>query len=118
MVWLSRRLDALATRRVQSHIHSVGIQSFEVLRADRIWSVLQAGLHGLRTLVLLASALVFVGYVLAQWPSTRGLSRDAVGFALAPLEVLVPAAEKFAGPATFSREATGIASRSVAGTAQ
>ena len=88
VVWLWRRLDALATRRVQSHIHSVGIQSFEVMRADRIWSVLQAGLHGLRTVVLLASALVFVGYVLAQWPWTRGLSRDIVGFALAPLEVL------------------------------
>ena len=88
VVWLWRRLDALATRRLQSHIHSVGIQSFEVMRADRIWSVLQAGLHGLRTVVLLASALVFVGYVLAQWPWTRGLSRDIVGFALAPLEVL------------------------------
>ena len=88
VVWLWRRVDALATRRLQSHIHSVGIQSFEVVRADRIWSVLQAGLHGLRTVVLLASALVFVGYVLAQWPWTRGLSRDIVGFALAPLEVL------------------------------
>jgi small-conductance mechanosensitive channel len=88
VVWLWRRLDALATGRLQAHIHSVGIQSFEVMRGDRIWSVLQAILHGLRTVVLLAGALVFVGYVLAQWPWSRGLSRDIVGFALAPLEVL------------------------------
>ena len=88
LVWLWRRLDGLATRRLQTHIHSVGIQSFEVMRADRIWSALVAGLHGLRTVVLLATALVYVGYVLAQWPWTRGLSRDMVGFVLAPLEVL------------------------------
>ncbi len=87
-MWLWRRVDALATRRLQRHVHTVGIQSFEVIGSDRIWSVLRGGLRALRTVVLLASALVYVGYVLAQWPWTRGLSRDIVGFALAPLQVI------------------------------
>jgi small-conductance mechanosensitive channel len=88
VVWFWRRLDALLTRRLQARIHTVGIQSFEVMRADRIWSALRGALRGLRTVVFLASGLVYVGYVLAQWPWTRGLSRDIVGFALAPVEVL------------------------------
>lgn len=58
------------------------------MRADRIWSGLRGGLRGLRAVILLASALVYVGSVLALWPWTRGLSRDIVGFALAPLYVI------------------------------
>jgi hypothetical protein len=85
VVWLWRRLDAL-TRRLRAHIRTVGIQSFEVMRADRIWSALRGGLQGCER-SRLASAPV-VGYVLALWPWTRGLSRDIVGFALAPLQLL------------------------------
>jgi small-conductance mechanosensitive channel len=86
--WLWRRLDAVLTRRVEAHVRSVGIQSFEVMRADRIRAALRSGLVGIRTVILLAGGLVYLGYVLAVWPWTRGLSRDIVGFALAPLEVI------------------------------
>jgi small-conductance mechanosensitive channel len=88
LLWLWRWLDALLTQRLQTHIHTVGIQSFEVMRADRIWAALRTGLLGLRTVLLLASALVYLGYMLAQWPWTRGLARDIVSFALGPLEVI------------------------------
>jgi hypothetical protein len=84
VVWFWRRVDAVVTRRLQAHIHTVGIQSFEVMREDRIWSALRGGLRGLRTVVLLASALVYVGYVLALWPWTRGLSHDIVGSSTPP----------------------------------
>jgi len=86
--WFWNRLNAFLARRVDARVHSVGIQSFEVMRADRIRSALRTALVGLRTIVLLAGALVYVGYVLAAWPWTRGLSQDIVGFALAPLEVM------------------------------
>ena len=88
LLWIWRRLDAVLTRRLQAHIHTVGIQSFEVMRADRIWAALRSGFIGVRTIVMLASALVYLGYVLALWPWTRGLSRDIVGFALGPLQVI------------------------------
>jgi small-conductance mechanosensitive channel len=45
-------------------------------------------LLAVRTLLFLALAVVYLGYVLARWPWTRGLSHDVVGFALAPLEVI------------------------------
>ena len=88
LLWFFRWLDQLLSRRLQAHIHTVGIQSLELMRADRIWAALRSGLLGLRTVVLLTSALVYLGYVLAQWPWTRGLARDIVGFALGPLEVI------------------------------
>ena len=88
LLWSFRWLDRLLRRRLQAHIHTVGIQSFEVMRADRIWAALRSGLLGLRTVIFLVIALVYLGYVLAQWPRTRGLARDIVGFALGPLEVI------------------------------
>jgi small-conductance mechanosensitive channel len=88
VLWLWRRLDGLLQRRLQAHIHTVGIQSFEVMRADRIWAVVRSAIFGVRSLVLLASAVVYVGVVLAEWPWTRGLSRDLTGFVLRPLQVI------------------------------
>src|SRR5262245_28464067 len=88
LLWFWRWLNALLTRRYQARIHSVGIQSFEVMRADQIRAFLRSGLAGLRTLLLLAAGLVYLGYVLAGWPSTRGFSRSITSFALAPLQVI------------------------------
>jgi small-conductance mechanosensitive channel len=88
LLWIWRRLDALVKRRFEQRIQTVGIQSFEVMRADQIWAALRSGLIGIRTVILLAGALVYLGYVLAAWPWTRGLSRNIAGFALAPLQVL------------------------------
>jgi small-conductance mechanosensitive channel len=88
IIWLWRRLDAFLTRRLQARIQSVGIQSFEVMRADKIWAALRRGLAGLRTLIFLAAGLVYLGYVLAKWPWTHGLSRNIVEFAVHPLEII------------------------------
>jgi len=86
--WFWNRLYALLASRVDARVQTVGIQSFEVMRADRIRAVLRTALTGLRTIILLAGGLVYVGYVLAAWPWTRGLSKNVVSFALAPLEVI------------------------------
>jgi small-conductance mechanosensitive channel len=88
LLWLFRRVDTVLTRRLQAHIHTVGIQSFEVMRADRIWAAVRSGFLVLRTVALFAGALVYVGYVLGQWPWTRGAARGLVGFVLGPLEVI------------------------------
>jgi small-conductance mechanosensitive channel len=88
ILWFWRWFDALLTRRLSARIHSVGIQSFEVMRAERIWSALRSGLVALRTAGLLAVTLVYVGYLLAQFPWTQWLSRDMVSFAVGPLRVI------------------------------
>jgi small-conductance mechanosensitive channel len=88
LLWLWRRLDAFLTRRLESRIHTVGIQSFEVMRAESIRAALRSGFVGIRNILLLAGGLVYVGYLLSAWPWTRGFSRDIVAFALAPLAVI------------------------------
>jgi small-conductance mechanosensitive channel len=86
--WSWRRFDRLLTSRLRARIHTVGIQSFEVMRAERIWNALRGALTALRTLALLTIALVYSGFVLAQFPRTRGLSRGMLAFALGPLQVI------------------------------
>jgi small-conductance mechanosensitive channel len=88
VVWLWRRLDVLMASRMERHVQTVGIQSFEVVRADQIRAALRRGAGGLRTIVILSGVLIYLGYLLAVWPATRGLSRDIVGFALSPLDVI------------------------------
>jgi small-conductance mechanosensitive channel len=83
-----RWADRVLTRRLEARIHSVQIQSFEVMRADRIWSALKSGLLAVRTLGFLVVALVYLGFVLAQFPWTRSMSHGMVAFALAPLRVI------------------------------
>jgi small-conductance mechanosensitive channel len=88
LVWVWRWFQAGLRRRVDRRIRTVGIQSFEVVRADQIRAVLQTLLLGVRVTVLLALALVYAGFVLGLWPETRGFARSTSGFALDPLRTL------------------------------
>ena len=89
LFWFWRWFDRLITSRLSTRIHTVGIQSFEVMRAERIWGALRNALAALRTLTLLALGLVYAGFVLGQFPRTRGLSRGMATFALRPLQVIL-----------------------------
>lgn len=86
--WLSRRFEQFLERRWHARIKTVGIQSFEVVRAERIWEAVQHALFTVRLIIVSSALVMYVGYVLAQLPWTRGMSRDMVAFALAPLRVI------------------------------
>jgi len=88
LIWFWRKVDAVLHRRLQARIHSVGIQSFELMRADRIWAGLRNAMHIVRMLVFATCALLYLGFTLAQWPATHGLARNMVGFAAAPLQII------------------------------
>ena len=88
VMWFWRWADGFLTRRLRTRIHSVGIQSFELMRAERIWEATRGTLRALRTVTFMAIGLVYVGFVLGQFPWTRGVSRNMVGFALWPLQVI------------------------------
>jgi len=81
-------IEGILTARLHQRIHTVGIQSFELVRGERIWSALRGGVSGLQTLVVLAIVLMYAGFVLAQLPWTRGLSQSMAGFVLRPLQVI------------------------------
>jgi small-conductance mechanosensitive channel len=85
---LRRWIDGVLTARLQARIHSLGIQSLELVRGERIWGALRSGVVALQTLAVLTIVLMYVGFVLAQLPWTRGLSRSMTAFVLGPLQVI------------------------------
>ena len=88
LLWMWRAVDRLMERRLQARIHSVGIQSFELMRADRIWAGVRNLMVLVRMLVFVTCVLLYFGYLLARWPSTRGFALNMVEFAGAPLRVI------------------------------
>ena len=88
LAWFWRWMDRLFMRRLSARIQSVEIKSFEVMRAEQIATALRNALITIRTAAFLTIVLVYVGYVLAQWPWTRGVSRNLVDFTLSPLRVI------------------------------
>jgi small-conductance mechanosensitive channel len=80
-----KRLDSALHRRLEARIHAIGIQSFEVMRAEQIHSALTSAFFFVRVLVALGGLLVFTGFVLRQWPATREFAQSTRAFALSPL---------------------------------
>ena len=88
MIWTTRRVDRYLTDRLQARIKTVGIQSFEVIRAERIWNAFHTLVASARTGAIAVTLLLYAGYVLGQLPWTHGLSRNMIAFATAPLRVI------------------------------
>lgn len=80
-----RRLEGLLEKRYQDRVHSLKIQSFEVLRAEQIWRAVRGSIRVLRALLVGALAYFTVAFVLAQFPSTRGLATQLLDLLLQPL---------------------------------
>jgi small-conductance mechanosensitive channel len=88
LFWFWRGVDRFLRRRLEARIQAVERQSFEIMRAEQIWSAVQSLLFALRAIVVLAVFLVYLNVALAQFPWTRGLSHGMAEFALGPLEVM------------------------------
>jgi len=82
--WTGRRFE----RRYRERIQSVTIQSFELLRAERLWHFLRSALALARTLALLLVGYLYLRYLLTLLPWTRGLGHRLDEWALAPLGAL------------------------------
>ncbi|HEY7677294.1 MAG TPA: mechanosensitive ion channel domain-containing protein, partial [Candidatus Methylomirabilis sp.] len=88
VIWLARRLDALIERHVRSRIRALGIQSFQILRAEHIWGAIRGALHVARVLVILALAFLYLDVVLRLFPWTRGLANRLADHVLDPLATM------------------------------
>jgi small-conductance mechanosensitive channel len=82
--WAERAL----TQRLRGRLHPIGIGAFEVMPAEQVWDAVQSGVHALRAASLLVIAVAYAGFILAQFPSTRGLSANMVAFLLNPIKVI------------------------------
>jgi small-conductance mechanosensitive channel len=76
--------DALE-RRYRSRVHSLTIQSFEVVRAESIWRGMQSVLRTLRFLFVLAIVYALSAFALQQFPATRAFGSNLADLILSPL---------------------------------
>jgi ABC-type spermidine/putrescine transport system permease subunit I len=79
-----------STSRVtwRENIGSVGIQSFEIVRADKIQAAFRAAVHFARALLILVALFAYLDITLAQFPWTRALSRHLIELVTEPLSTI------------------------------
>ena len=88
VIWTWRRMLVMLERKYRERIHSVGIQSFQIVRAERIWGGLRGMMLAARTLLILILALVGAHAVLSQFPWTQGTARRLLSYVMDPLITL------------------------------
>jgi small-conductance mechanosensitive channel len=88
VVWLSRWAQRVLEATYRQRVQSVGIQSFQLVRAEQIWVALQRVLAGVRAVVIIVLAFVYLQYVLGRFPWTRGASRELLQLVLDPLATM------------------------------
>jgi small-conductance mechanosensitive channel len=74
LVLLAQRLDKLLSALLKSRIRTVGIQSFEIVRAENVWKALHGMLYAVRIGAMLVMFFVYLQIVLALFPWTRGIA--------------------------------------------
>jgi len=87
-VWSARRLDALMEQRLHRRIQTLGIQSFEIVRAEHFWAALRGALNAGRALAVLTIVLAYLHYVLALFPWTRSFANSLLATVLDPLATI------------------------------
>jgi small-conductance mechanosensitive channel len=85
VIWLSRRAQRTLEATYRQRVQSVGIQSFQIVRAEQIWVALRRALASVRTLVILGLVFVYLQYALGLFPWTRGASNRLLRYILDPL---------------------------------
>ncbi|MBK7424844.1 MAG: hypothetical protein IPJ48_18175 [Propionivibrio sp.] len=88
VIWMSRRLNPLLESFFSQRIHTVGIQSFQIVRAESIWIVLRAALSALRILAILAAAFAYLDFVLSRFPWTREFANRLGEIVLRPSKIM------------------------------
>lgn len=88
VVWLSRRAQMVLETTYRQRVQSVGIQSFQIVRAEQIWLALRRALIGLRAIVILGLVFGYLQHVLGRLPWTRGASNRLLEYILDPLATM------------------------------
>jgi small-conductance mechanosensitive channel len=72
-------------RRYRLRLHSLTIQSFEIVRAENIWRALNNVLAALRILLIATIVYALCTFVLRQFPTTRGFGGYLLQLVVDPL---------------------------------
>ncbi len=85
---LGRWLDALMERRLHRHIQGLGIQSFEIVRAERLWAGMRGAVSAGRGLAVSVLLLAHLHFVLSLFPWTRLSATRLLDYVIGPLATM------------------------------
>src|SRR5262245_11499134 len=88
VVWVSKWTERVLEATYRQRVQSVGIQSFQLVRAEQIWVALHRAVVVARALIIFGLAFVYLQYLLGVFPWTRGFSGQLLGFVLDPLATM------------------------------
>ena len=88
VAWASRRAEKALEATYRQRVQSVGIQSFQLVRAEQIWVALHRAVVIARAVIILGLAFVYLQYVLGVFPWTRGFSGRMLQIVLDPLATM------------------------------
>lgn len=83
-----RKLDLIVERRLKRRVEGLEAQTYAVIQAGQIWSVIQALLRWLRLFLAAAAAFLCLDFILGLYPWTRPLSRRLLEIFINPLRVM------------------------------
>jgi small-conductance mechanosensitive channel len=86
-LWLSRRVQ-VRLQRVHERNAALRGTAIPILRRDMLQTATRRALGALRVIVVLALLVLWVEYVLSQFPATRGTARRLLEHLVAPLETM------------------------------
>jgi small-conductance mechanosensitive channel len=86
--WSIRRLEHFMEQHWHRRIQGLDIQSFEIVRAERLWAALSGALSAARGLASVAVVLAYLHFVLALFPWTRDLAERLLATVVGPLETI------------------------------
>ena len=87
-LWAFRRLEARFGHRYEEKLHSVQIQSFEILRAHRLRTAFRVVVRVLRAVTAAVLVYFWLDFVLSSFPLTRPLAARLLSLVLDPLSRL------------------------------
>jgi small-conductance mechanosensitive channel len=89
VLWgMRRRVDHGLERHLKARVQSVGISSFEIVRAERLWGLVRGLLRAIEVLAALALLYFYLEYVLGLFPGTRGSANRLAGWVVGPVETM------------------------------
>ena len=88
LLFVSSRLTRRIQGMMQARVQTVGIQSFEIVRAERLRAMVSALLRVVTTVLLAGLSLAWLVVVLRQFPWTYGFGNDLLDNVLEPLTAL------------------------------
>ena len=83
-----RRTDAVLEARVHTKKVSIHIQSFEIVRAERIRAVMTWLMKATRIVIVILLLYTYVNVGLSFFPSTRPFASQLLGYVLVPIETI------------------------------